>query len=177
MERNASVAQNQRSCESLLASAVQKGKNRVNDTEKMLVAEACRHLVHRYAYLNDERDFAGIAAMFTEDGLLFRPSAPDKPIQGRAAILAALQTRPATTATFHVCTDVVVEVLSVNHATARSRILMLSGERTAGATVPDAATVKAPLPGTFEDELVLTAEGWRFASRKGGLWVRPVDAG
>jgi ketosteroid isomerase-like protein len=156
---------------------VQKGSDSVNDAEKMLVAEACRQLVHRYAYLNDERDFAAIAELFTEDGVLFRPSAPDKPIQSRVAILAALQTRPATTATFHVCTDVVVEVLSMNHATARSRILMLSGERTAGATVPDAATVKAPLPGTFEDELVLTTEGWRFASRKGGLWVRPLDAG
>jgi ketosteroid isomerase-like protein len=151
-----------------------KGKNRVNDTEKMLIAEACRHLVHRYAYLNDERNFAAIAAMFTEDGVLYRPSAPEKPIQGRPAILAALQTRPATTATFHVCTDVLVEVLSASHATARSRILMLAGERAAGAIVPEAATVKPPLPGTFEDELVLTAEGWKFASRKGGLWVRPV---
>jgi ketosteroid isomerase-like protein len=151
-----------------------KRRNGVNDTEKMLIAEACRHLVHRYAYLNDERDFAAIAAMFTEDGVLFRPSAPDMPIQGRAAILTALQTRPATTATFHLCTDVVVEVLSMNHATARSRILMLSGERTAGAIVPDAGTVKPPLPGTYEDELVLREEGWKFASRKGGLWVRPV---
>lgn len=146
----------------------------MNETERLLVVEACRQLVHRYAYLNDEREFTAIAAMFTEDGLLYRPSAPDKAIQGRAAILAALQTRPATTATFHACTDVLVEVLSAQRATARSRILMLSGERTIGAIVPDAATVKAPLPGTFEDELVLTAEGWKFASRKGGLWVRPT---
>ncbi len=146
----------------------------MNAMEKISVAEACRHLVHRYAYLNDERNFAAIAEMFTEDGVLYRPSAPDKPIQGRAAILAALQTRPATTATFHVCTDVLIEVLTANRTTARSRILMLSGERAAGATVPDAATVKPPLPGTFEDELVLTAEGWKFASRKGGLWVRPA---
>lgn len=152
-----------------------KGKTRVNETEQLLALEACRNLIHRYAYLNDERDFAAIAEMFTEGGVLYRPSAPDKPIQGRAAILAALQTRPATTATFHVCTDVLIEVLSANRATARSRILMLSGERAAGATVPDAATVKPPLPGTFEDELVLTAEGWKFASRKGGLWVRPAE--
>lgn len=146
----------------------------MNETERLLVVEACRQLVHRYAYLNDERDFVAIAAMFTEDGLLYRPSAPDKALQGRAAILAALQTRPTATATFHVCTDVLVEVLSAQRATVRSRILMLSGERTAGAIVPDATTVKAPLPGTFEDELVLTAEGWKFASRKGGLWVRPL---
>lgn len=149
----------------------------MNETEQLLVVEACRQLVHRYAYLNDERDFVAIADMFTEDGLLYRPSAPDKAIQGRAAILAALQTRPASTATFHVCTDVLVEVLSAKRATARSRILMLSGERTAGAIVPDATTVKAPLPGTFEDELVLTVEGWKFASRKGGLWVRPTAGG
>ncbi len=149
----------------------------MNEVEKLLAAEACRNLVHRYAYLNDERDFTAIAAMFTTDGVLYRPSAPDKPIYGREAILAALQTRPATTATFHLCTDVLVEVLSAERATARSRILMLSGERAPGAAVPDAATVKAPLPGTFEDELLLTAEGWKFASRKGGLWVRPTSAG
>lgn len=149
----------------------------MNDVEKWLAVEACRNLVHRYAYLNDERDFTAIAAMFTADGVLYRPSAPDKPIHGREAILAALQTRPATTATFHLCTDVLVEVLSAERATARSRILMLSGERAPGAAVPDAATVKAPLPGTFEDELRLTAEGWKFASRKGGLWIRPPDAG
>lgn len=146
----------------------------MKDAEKLLIAEACRNLVHRYAYLNDERDFAAMAALFTEDALLYRPSAPDKAIQGRAAILAALQTRPATTATFHVCTDVLVDVLAADRAKVRSRILMLAGERAPGTTVPDAATVKAPLPGTFEDELVLTAEGWQFASRKGGLWVRPT---
>ena len=43
-------------------------------------AASYRHLVHRYAYLNDERDVAAIAEMFTDDGMLYRPAAPDKPI-------------------------------------------------------------------------------------------------
>ena len=32
---------------------------------------------------------------------------------------------------------------------------------------------KSPLIGTFEDRVVLTGDGWRFAERTGGLDFRP----
>jgi hypothetical protein len=143
----------------------------MNDAERLAIADACRELIHRYAYLNDEREFAAIAGLFTEDGVLCRPTAADQPIVGRAAILKALQSRPATTATFHLCTDVIIAIDSPQLARARSRILLLSGPRGADGAHPDAAAVKPPLPGTFRDELRLTPDGWKFSRRMGSLWV------
>ena len=61
-------------------------------------------LVHRYAARVDDRDFAGAASLFTEDGVLIRPDPPDvlDPVHelvGRTAIeqgLRALDTVPLT---------------------------------------------------------------------------------
>lgn len=61
-------------------------------------------LVHRYAARVDDRDFAGAAALFTEDGVLVRPEPPDvlapvAELVGRGAIeqgLRALESVPLT---------------------------------------------------------------------------------
>ena len=95
--------------------------------DRLAIIEACRALIYRYGYLNDERDYEALAELFTEDAVFCRPSAPDKPITGREAILAAFKTRPTDTVTFHLVTDVLVEVDSADRARARSRILLLSG--------------------------------------------------
>jgi len=143
----------------------------VNQVEHLLIVEACRGLIYRYAYLNDERNFEALAQLFTADGVLCRPSAPQVPIIGRAAILQSLQARPPGTATFHVCSDVLVEVESTQRARARSRILLLTGPRPEEAGNPEPATLKPLLPGTFRDELQLTDLGWKFSRRTGSLWV------
>lgn len=145
-----------------------------NDIERLLIVDACRQLIHRYAFLNDARDYTALVELFTVDAELRRPSAPEQPIVGRDAILAAFQGRPATAATFHLCTDVLVDVLSPTTARARSRILLLSGSRPEGGGVPDAASMKPVLPGTFSDELVLGADGWKFSKRSGALWMQPT---
>lgn len=143
----------------------------MNDSERLLIVDACRNLIHRYAYLNDSRDFNELIELFTEDAVLYRPSAPDDAIVGRSAILSSLQARSAATVTFHLCTDVLIEVDSPTKATARSRILLLSGTRSADGSHPDPTTLKPLLPGTFHDELLLTSAGWRFSRRVGRLWL------
>jgi hypothetical protein len=145
----------------------------MNETERLLIVEACRALIYHYAYLNDERDFEALADLFTDDGVFHRPSAPDTAIVGRRAIVQALKARPPGTATFHVCSDVLVDVDSGQQARARSRILLLSGPRGAEGGHPEPTALKAPLPGTFRDELKLTPLGWKFARRMGSLWVAP----
>ena len=143
----------------------------MNDIEKLLIANACRDLICRYAYLNDERDFDALAKLFTPEALFYRPSAPDIPIIGRDAILKSFKARPTDVATFHICSDILIEVRDAEHASARSRILLLSGNRQVAGGIPDPAGIKPPLPGTFRDELVLTAHGWKFQKRAGSLWV------
>ena len=136
--------------------------------DEAAIQRACSALVSRYAYLNDERRFEELAALFTDDAALYRPSAPTVAIQGREAILAAFRKRTADTMTFHVCSDILVEVDSDSAARARSRILLLSAARPADGAVPQSG---APVPGVFADLLVLTPQGWKFAERRGSFWI------
>lgn len=134
------------------------------------IRQACTDLIVRYAWLNDERRYEELAALFTEDAVLYRPSAPELGIAGRPAILAAFRKRPLDTMTFHVTSDILVEVQDEENAQARSRILLLSGSRPqdGGALPLDA---KAPVPGVFRDRFRLTARGWQFAERRGMFWI------
>ena len=142
----------------------------MDQTSAILIRQACADLITRYAWLNDERRFDELASLFTEDACLYRPSAPDKAIVGRGAILAAFRQRPIETATFHVTSDVLVEVRDAENADARSRILLLSAARPQdGGTLPQEA--RAPVPGVFRDRLVLTGDGWKFSERRGMFWI------
>jgi hypothetical protein len=134
------------------------------------IRQACTDLIVRYAWLNDERRFDELAALFAEDAVLYRPSAPTQGIAGRGAILEAFRKRPFETMTFHVTSDVLVEVQDEEHAQARSRILLLSGTRPqdAGALPLE---LKAPVPGVFRDRFLLTPQGWKFSERRGAFWI------
>ncbi|MDP3551747.1 MAG: nuclear transport factor 2 family protein [Novosphingobium sp.] len=119
-------------------------------------AEAdCARLIALYANLNDEARWDEVAALYAEDGVMFRPTAPDAGVEGREAILAAFKARAART-TRHVCSNVVIDVESPTTAHGTSAMLLFTGD-------------PVPLVGSFHDRFVLTAEGWRFAERRGSL--------
>lgn len=145
-----------------------KRTNPMHMHEELSIQRACTELVSRYAYLNDERRFAELAALFTEDAVLYRPSAPGQAIQGREAILAAFSKRPADTMTFHVCSDILIDVVDARSAEGKSRILLLSAVRPADGAAPPAG---APVPGVFVDRFTLTEQGWKFAQRRGSFWM------
>ncbi|MET0981215.1 MAG: nuclear transport factor 2 family protein [Telluria sp.] len=135
-----------------------------------LARQACADLIAQYAYLNDERRFDELVDLFTDDALLYRPSAPEQAIAGRAAILEAFRKRPVDTMTFHVTSDVLIEVESAESARGRSRILLLSGTRPENASGRP-ADVTAPVPGVFRDRFRLTQHGWKFSERRGMFWI------
>lgn len=140
--------------------------------EQRLAAEwACTKLINLYTLLNDAADWEAVAALYTEDGRMARPSAPDKPVIGRAAILAGFKGRPARAAR-HTVSNIVVDVESETEARARSVIVLYQGNDNpeGGLPIRDA---KGPLVGTYADRLRKTAEGWRFAERIGGLDFAP----
>lgn len=127
-------------------------------------------LIHRYVNLNDAGDWDGVAALYTADGSLRRPSGGE-PVAGRAAILAAFRARPPR-AQRHVIANVVVEVMSAVEARAFSVILLYLGDAADDGGLP-LMDPKSPLVGSFTDRLVLTDAGWRFAERLGRLDFRP----
>lgn len=133
------------------------GANAVAMTaDERRAAEAdCARLIALYANLNDAARWDEVAALYAEDGVMVRPTAPDAPVTGRAAILAAFQARPPRV-TRHVCSNVVIEVESADSARGESAMLLFTGG-------------PAPLVGSFHDRFVRTADGWRFAERRGSL--------
>lgn len=115
----------------------------------------CARLIALYANLNDEARWEDVAALYAEDGVMYRPTAPDQGVEGREAILAAFKARPPRT-TRHVCSNVVIDVETETTARGTSAMLLFTGDG-------------APLVGSFHDRFVLTADGWRFAERRGSL--------
>ena len=124
--------------------------------ERRAIEWECARLINLYAALNDAARWEEVAALYAEDGLMTRPTAPDEPIVGREALLAAFRARPPRTGQ-HVVSNVVVTVESETRARATSAMLLFTSKE------------GPPLVGSYRDGFVLTDEGWRFSERRGAL--------
>lgn len=131
---------------------------------------AIADLITRYAALSDAGDWDALAALYTEGGRMSRPTAPDAFISGRAAILAAFRSRPRR-ASRHIVANVLVTLEGDARARASSQILLFTGSA-ADDGGPPLQSGAPPLIGSYNDTLVKTAEGWRFAERRGSLDFR-----
>lgn len=127
----------------------------LSDDARRAIEWDCTRLINLYATLNDAARWPEVAALYAEDGLMTRPTAPDAPVVGRLAILAAFTARAPRT-TRHICSNIVIEVESATAARGSSAMLLFSGG-------------PAPLVGGFDDRFVLTGDGWRFAERRGSV--------
>ncbi|HEY0746786.1 MAG TPA: nuclear transport factor 2 family protein [Steroidobacteraceae bacterium] len=141
----------------------------MDETNVWLAKLAIAELIIRYAALNDAGDWDGVAALYTDDGRMSRPTSPDHFIAGRAAILAAFRSRPLR-ATRHIISNVLVTVDSDTAAGASSQILLFTGASD-GNGLPVQSTAP-PLVGTYRDRLTRTNRGWRFVERRGTLDFR-----
>jgi len=130
----------------------------------------CTRLINLYANLNDQGRWPDVAALYTEDGLMTRPTAPDQAIVGRHALLASFVARPPRVSR-HICANIVVTVESETRASACSNILLFTGTADADGGLP-IRDDGPPLVGEFHDVFALTADGWRFAERRGTLSFR-----
>lgn len=128
----------------------------MTDEERRAIEWDCARLINLYATLNDQGRWEEVAALYAEDGLMTRPTAPDAPIVGRGALLESFRARPPRTSQ-HVCANIVVDVEDAHAARAHSVILLFTSSE------------GPPLVGSYRDRFVRTAEGWRFAERRGAL--------
>lgn len=129
--------------------------------DRLLAEQEISRLITRFALLNDAGDWAGVASLFAEDGRFIRP-AGGEPIVGRAAIQASFESRPPRKSC-HLITNIIVDMVSADEATARCSMLLYTAP--AGA----AAAVSPALVGGFRDRLTRAAEGWLFVERAGFL--------
>lgn len=133
----------------------------MDELRAWLAKSAIAELIIRYASLIDASDWDGVAELYTEDGRMNRPTAPEDFITGRSAILASFKARPPRT-TRHIVANILVALEGEALATATSQILLYTGD---GASA---------LVGSYRDRLVRTELGWRFAERRGSLDFRSV---
>ncbi len=141
----------------------------MTEEQRRAIEADVTRLIHQYVWANDAQDWERCAALYTEDAVFRRPSGGD-PVVGREAILASFTARPPR-AQRHVMANTLVDVVSDTEARAKSVIVLYMGDAAEeGLPVQDP---KSPLIGTFEDRVVLTGDGWRFAERTGGLDFRP----
>jgi hypothetical protein len=146
----------------------------MDETNAWAAKAAIAELITRYAALNDAGDWDGVAALYTDDGRMSRPSAPDDFIAGRAAILAAFKSRPLRAAR-HIVANVLVTLDSETAARATSQILLFTGVSAAEGLPVQSTT--PPLVGSYRDRLMRTDQGWRFAERRGSLDFRILTSG
>ncbi|KQZ75578.1 nuclear transport factor 2 family protein [Nocardioides sp. Root151] len=125
-----------------------------------------RHLVHRYAGAVDDRDPAGVAGLFTDDGVLAtaRPPTHLDPVEehvGQAGVRAAMEQVLGLRGTFHAaCGEVFTAGTDADTATGR-----IACEAHHYTDSPDGPrdlvwTV------TYRDHYRRTPAGWRFSRRE-----------
>jgi hypothetical protein len=132
-----------------------------------IAKSAIAELVVRYAALNDAGDWETVASLYTEDGRMSRPAAPDSFIEGRGAILASFRARPPRAAR-HIVANVQVRLEDADRASATSQILLFTGSVAPGGGLPVLPNT-APHVGTYHDKLLRSLQGWRFVERRGSL--------
>ncbi|OJY01258.1 MAG: hypothetical protein BGP04_24755 [Rhizobiales bacterium 62-17] len=129
--------------------------------DRLIAEQDITRLITQFGLLNDSADWAGVSAMFTDDARFVRPAGGD-PVVGHDAIRASFESRPPRKSC-HLITNIVVDVISTNEASARSTLVLYAAP--AGASEAGSPA----LIGGFRDRLVRTSEGWKFAERTGFL--------
>ncbi len=133
--------------------------------ERLLAEQACQRIVLMTAYAVDEQDYAGLARLFTPDGILVRPDGSR--LEGRAAITAVYAARDPDRLTRHLISNHLVDVHDAGRASSRCAVQLWTGRHQDAVTPKGRPADPLQLVGEFIDELVLTAEGWRIRQRQG----------
>jgi len=130
----------------------------VDDTQWLIDRTRIRELTARYNRCFDDGDVDGFAATFTEDGVM--EVLGGFTVSGRAGLAEMCRRTPY--GVVHVTADATVEV-DGDRAIQDMTILVLARPK------PDAAPAERisalQRSGRYHDELVRTADGWRFSRR------------
>ena len=133
------------------------------------IERECSRLVLRSLRAFDERDWSGYAELFTADGVFIRANAPGEPLVGREAIRRALEERPATRLTRHLCTNLEIDVLDTEHARGFCYLLLYAGDASQPETAGGRPADGVQRVGEYRDTFVRAAAGWLIARREGRL--------
>ena len=133
----------------------------MNDTGQLLSQAACARLCTDFANFVDSRNYDRFVDLFTDDAVFDRVGVIS---EGRQAIRAFLDARPADLVTRHVCTNIAVDLVSETAATGVSYAIFFHASVEANASPPFQSA--APGLAEYHDVYTRTAEGWRIRERR-----------
>jgi len=139
--------------------------------ERIDIERACERLVYAYARALDLADMSAAADFFAENGSFARPMAPERVIQGRETIRAALLTRPKNLLTKHLATNVMIDVVSREEARGLSYLTMISTTPPGDAAAPYVSAGPVYF-GEFKDRFVREGGEWKFLERRGSIQMK-----
>lgn len=142
-----------------------------NASERIEIERACERVIHAYSRALDLGDMSAAADFFAERAVFYRPMAPDKAIEGRENIRAALLTRPKTLLTKHLASNVMIDVLSCDEARGLSYLTMISTTPAGDAVAPYVSN--GPLYfGECSDRFVREGGEWKILERRGSIQMK-----
>ena len=146
----------------------------MDDITRLMIERACERLIAEYARLVDFGHAARIADLFTADGVW---ESGDLRMEGREAIRTGFGRREgiARRVSRHVCTNVIIDVLSDDRARGQTYLVNFRYDRRDGDLPGFPVPAGSPkFVGEYHDWYVCTPEGWRFSRRVCSLaFVRP----
>jgi ketosteroid isomerase-like protein len=129
--------------------------------KRMIIERACEQLSLAYARAVDFRDYNTFVELFADDAVLDLGMR----LEGKAAIRQSMKMRANDIRTYHVLSNVFIEVQDSKNARGVSYLTLY---RHVGPESAQATPVLSTLPtavGHYDDVFVMTAGGWRFKSR------------
>ncbi len=145
--------------------------DRISDAERIQIERACERLILVYSRALDIGDMHAAAECFAKQGSFARPMKPDQLIVGRENIRESLLTRPKTLLTRHLSTNIMVDVESLDAASALSYLTMISTTPAEGAAPPYVSAGPVWF-GQMQDRFVREQGAWKFLERRGSIQMK-----
>jgi hypothetical protein len=138
----------------------------MNRDQERAIEWDCTQVVNKFYNSLDARRYDNLVNCFTEDGIWKRQG---NELQGRAAILSAMEERGEHLVIRHIVTNIAVTIEDADHVSTAEYVTIYrydSDEKLEG---------PAPLDGPgviflYQDKMVRTESGWQMSDKRG----RPI---
>lgn len=141
----------------------------LSEGEILNAQRACEALAIEYAEIVDAQEYERLREIFTEDAVLIRRSLAQEAVRGLDNIIASFTSRPRNRLTYHIMSNIRVRVETSKTASGTCRVLLYTSDTSEPQTAEGRKVSPKQLMGTYRDQYVRTANGWRFAERRGDI--------
>ncbi|MEO8546682.1 MAG: nuclear transport factor 2 family protein [Burkholderiaceae bacterium] len=134
----------------------------------MRCEQECARLSHDFAWAVDRGLHDAFIALFIPEGALERAG---EVLRGPTALRRFLEAMPVNRTMRHLCSNIRIDMTDERHAKGTSAVMMVHALAATGTSLPLPAAV--PLVAEYEDDYLLTDNGWKFQYRKTIIVFKP----